>query len=74
MEVDYEYTVTFTGNYFNLTTVLITDVTLEDELDGGETGEECILRRASDMLAIEYGWSPLEVSNETEIELTGTYK
>lgn len=54
-----DFTVTFVGDYFNLTTAIYA------------TSHEQAERLAEDRLAVEYGWNINEVSNEVSVVLEG---
>jgi hypothetical protein len=57
------YSVTFTGDYFTLTTAMI---------DADD--EEQAIRLASSNIKREYGWDIEAVANEITVELEATYE
>lgn len=56
------YCVTFVGQYFNLTTIVL-----------DAENEEQAIRMADDNIALEYGWNVAEVSDEITAVLEGGY-
>jgi len=63
--------VTFTGDYFVLTTFIDSDQLKSDRIvdkDFGEVDEEGVIAQACKMLKGYYGWDVAAVSNEIEVE------